>query len=83
MKKEIPPQGFSPAGFFPHKIKWEKTPAGFFIQKSSYHILAQISIIHSAFKVVSGFFQNREISISPSGGRGPKIYVTKMAIYPC
>ena len=23
----------SPAGFFPHKIKWEKNPAGFFIQK--------------------------------------------------
>ena len=61
-----------------------ENPAGFFfIQKSSYHILAQISIIHSVFKVVSGFFQNRDISISPSGGRGPKIYVTKMAMYPC
>ena len=32
-EKKIPPQGFSPAGFFPHKMKWEKNPAGFFIQK--------------------------------------------------
>ena len=32
-KKKIPPQGFPPTGFFTHKIKWEKNPAGFFIQK--------------------------------------------------
>ena len=32
-EKENSPQGFSPAGVFPHKIKWEKNPAGFFIQK--------------------------------------------------
>ena len=83
MKKEIPPQGFSPVGVFPHKIKWEKTLWVFFIQKSSYHILAQISIKHSVFKVVSDFFKiQRDFNFSPRG-RGPKIYVTKMAMYPC
>ena len=71
MKKEIPPAGFFPRGAFPPQNKMGENPRRvFFIQKSSYHILAQISIIHSVFKVVSGFFQNREISISPSGERG-------------
>ena len=54
---------------------------GVFIKKK-YHVLAQRSLLHSVFKVVWVFYQNRDISISPLGG-GPKIYVTKMALYRC
>ena len=74
--------------FLPHN-KMGENPHGFFIHKFSYHILTQRSILHSVFKVVRVFYQNREISISPSGGWGgggrgnPKIEVTKMAMYRC
>ena len=72
----------SPAGFFPNKIKWEKNPAGFFIQKQYFQFLAQRIILHSVFKVVRVLYQNRGIPISPLVGN-PKIYVTKMAMYHC